>query len=122
MKSPLRQLREARMMTQVDYAKFCGVHWRTICTIEHEQNAPRVTTRRRILKAEGIPYQEHTRIFGPLPVFGPKVADGGTVASPALDTLAEGRGGTTSAERFTCTRGHPRCALERMGACEGGSR
>lgn len=68
----LAKLREDRLITQRALAKKAKVALRTIVNIETGGMSPRVETRRRLLRALGLPFKGHRTIFGALPMPGRK--------------------------------------------------
>jgi transcriptional regulator with XRE-family HTH domain len=60
---PLRVLRQQMGLLQATLARKSGVSLRTISYIEAGA-APRMQTRRKLLKALGIPLERHFDIFG----------------------------------------------------------
>jgi len=60
---PLKVLRIARCLSQPALAKAAGVARRTICGIERWEVWPRFDTRRRILRALGVPFEKHPEVF-----------------------------------------------------------
>lgn len=55
---PMREAREARGMTQEELARRAAVASRTVCAIERRECSPRPSTKRRLLKALGIAWEE----------------------------------------------------------------
>jgi DNA-binding XRE family transcriptional regulator len=59
---PIRRLREEALMTREELAARAGVSLRTIWSIEHGRPC-RAPTKRRILKALGVPKRRHHEFF-----------------------------------------------------------
>ena len=68
----LKQLREARLLTQSKLARGAGVSIRSICNWERGTNRPQMNQRRLVLKYLGIPIERHLEVFGPLADLGPQ--------------------------------------------------
>ena len=66
---PLRAVRHARGLNQLELAKKSGVSARTIYSIETEEGVPKQETCRRLLRALDGQFTPERRIevFGPLP-------------------------------------------------------
>jgi transcriptional regulator with XRE-family HTH domain len=62
---PLVLLRHERGYTQVKLAAVSKVGLRTIVNIESGTHMPRFYVRAKILRALGVPFREHLRIFDP---------------------------------------------------------
>lgn len=62
----LRALRQAKLLTQRQLADRSGIALRTISGIERGCVCPRMSTRRRILRALGVPFGQHADVFGPM--------------------------------------------------------
>lgn len=63
----LRDLRGAQLLTQTQLARRAGVSLRTIVNIERKHHQPRMRTRRNLLRALGVSFELHTKVFGKLP-------------------------------------------------------
>jgi DNA-binding XRE family transcriptional regulator len=64
---PLRQYRERLEVGQAEFAKRCGISYRTLWSIEKCQHRPNRQTRTLILRALSLPVDRHRDWFGPLP-------------------------------------------------------
>ena len=62
----LRELRRERGWTQPELARRARVSARTVYAIEHGDVAPHAATRRKLLRALGLTWEDHVRIFGAL--------------------------------------------------------
>ena len=62
----LRELRRERGWTQRRLARLARVSARTVCSIERGDHAPHATTRRKLLRALKLSWEDHERVFGPL--------------------------------------------------------
>lgn len=60
---PLRQMRRRVGMTATALAKRSGISRRTIIYIEHFDYMPHYHTRRKLLKAFGLPFEKHVEVF-----------------------------------------------------------
>ena len=63
----LRSYRERLGAGQAEFAKRCGISYRTLWSIEHRRSAPNRATLTAILKALRLPVDRHREWFGPLP-------------------------------------------------------
>ncbi len=72
----VRELRENRLMTQAQLAKKAKVALRTIHSVEKGMNC-RMDTKRKILLALGLRFEDKDRVFPPLRrSFGPEFPGG----------------------------------------------
>ena len=51
-------------MSQAELSKLSGISIRTISNLEHDRNVASYKTRRTLLKALHIPWEQHSAIFG----------------------------------------------------------
>ena len=67
MDHPLRAHRKECGLTQVQLAQRSGVSIRTILSIEKRNRRPLYPTRRKLLRALGLPWSMQRAMFGPPP-------------------------------------------------------
>jgi DNA-binding XRE family transcriptional regulator len=68
-KNRVRELRENRLMTQAQLARKAKVALRTIHSVEKGMNC-RMDTKRKILLALGLRFEDKDQVFPPLSAFG----------------------------------------------------